>query len=293
MNIIDGKKLAETIKLEIAEDVKKIIQEGNRPPHLAAILVGDNPASQVYVRNKVRSCEQVGFNSTLIRKEADISESELLEIVERLNEDSEIDGFIVQLPLPKHINEEEITLAIDPKKDVDGFHPANFGRMAQGLPAYLPATPFGIMQMLDRYDIEVEGKECVVLGRSNIVGTPISILLSRKARPGNATVVLCHSRTKDLASHTKRADIIVAALGIPQFLTADMVKEGVVIIDVGINRIEDLTRKKGSRLVGDVKYDEVAAKAKYITPVPGGVGPMTVTSLLMNTLKANRKEIYK
>jgi len=293
MNIIDGKKLAETIKLEIAEDVKKIIQDGKRPPHLAAVLVGDNPASQVYVRNKVRSCEQVGFNSTLIRKSAEISESELLEIVEQLNENPEIDGFIVQLPLPKHINEEEVTLAIDPKKDVDGFHPANFGRMAQGLPAYLPATPFGIMQMLDRYDIEVEGKECVVLGRSNIVGTPISILLSRKARPGNATVVLCHSRTKDLVSHTRRADIIVAALGIPQFLTADMVKEGVVIIDVGINRIEDATAKRGTRLVGDVKYDEVAAKAKYITPVPGGVGPMTVTSLLMNTLKANRKEIYQ
>ena len=292
MNIIDGKKLAETIKLEIAEDVKKILQEGKRPPHLAAVLVGDNPASQVYVRNKVRSCEQVGFKSTLIRKEADISEKKLLEIVEELNENPEIDGFIVQLPLPKHINEEEITLAIDPKKDVDGFHPANFGRMAQGLPAYLPATPFGIMQMLDRYDIEVEGKECVVLGRSNIVGTPISILLSRKARPGNATVVLCHSRTKDLITHTRRADIIIAALGIPQFLKADMVKEGVVIIDVGINRIEDATRKKGSRLVGDVQYDEVAAKAKYITPVPGGVGPMTVTSLLMNTLKANRKEIY-
>ena len=293
MNIIDGKKLAETIKLEIAEEVKNIVKEGKRPPHLAAVLVGEDPASQVYVRNKVRSCEQVGFNSTLIRKEGNISESELLEIVERLNEDPGIDGFIVQLPLPKHINEEEITLAIDPKKDVDGFHPANFGRMAQGLPAYLPATPFGIMQMLDRYDIEVEGKECVVLGRSNIVGTPISILLSRKARPGNATVVLCHSRTKDLASHTRRADIIVAALGIPEFLKGDMVKEGVVIIDVGINRIADATKKKGSRLVGDVKYDEVSAKAKYITPVPGGVGPMTVTSLLMNTLKANRKEIYK
>ena len=293
MNIIDGKQLAETIKLEIAEDVKKIINEGKRVPHLAAILVGGDPASQVYVRNKVRSCEQVGFNSTLIRKDADTSESELLEIVEELNNNPEIDGFIVQLPLPKHINEELVTLAIDPRKDVDGFHPANFGRMAQGLPAYLPATPFGIMQMLDRYDIEVEGKECVVLGRSNIVGTPISILLSRKARPGNATVVLCHSRTKDLAAHTRRADIIVAALGIPEFLKGDMVKEGVVIIDVGINRVDDVTAKRGYRLKGDVKYDEVAPKSKFITPVPGGVGPMTVTSLLMNTLKANRKEIYK
>ena len=293
MNIIDGKQLAETIKLEIAEDVKKIIAEGKRVPHLAAILVGGDPASQVYVRNKVRSCEQVGFKSTLIKKEESTTESELLEIVEQLNDDPEIDGFIVQLPLPKHINEELVTLTIDPRKDVDGFHPANFGRMAQGLPAYLPATPFGIMQMLERYDIEVEGKECVVLGRSNIVGTPISILLSRKARPGNATVVLCHSRTKDLASHTKRADIIVAALGIPEFLTGDMVKEGVVIIDVGINRVDDVSAKRGYRLKGDVKYDEVAPKSKFITPVPGGVGPMTVTSLLMNTLKANRKEIYK
>ena len=293
MNIIDGKQLAETIKLEIAEDVKKIMVAGEKVPHLAAILVGEDPASQVYVRNKVRSCEQVGFESTLFRKDASTSESELLELVEQLNDDPEIDGFIVQLPLPKHINEELVTLTIDPRKDVDGFHPANFGRMAQGLPAYLPATPFGIMQMLDRYDIEVEGKECVVLGRSNIVGTPISILLSRKARPGNATVVLCHSRTKDLASHTRRADIIVAALGIPEFLKGDMVKEGVVIIDVGINRVDDVTAKRGYRLKGDVDYAEVAPKAKFITPVPGGVGPMTVTSLLMNTLKANRKEIYK
>lgn len=293
MNIIDGKQLAETIKLEIAEDVKKNEANGERVPHLAAILVGEDPASQVYVRNKVRSCEQVGFKSTLVRKSSDITESELLEIVEQLNDDPEIDGFIVQLPLPKHINEELVTLTIDPRKDVDGFHPANFGRMAQGLPAYLPATPFGIMQMLDRYDIEVEGKECVVLGRSNIVGTPISILLSRKARPGNATVALCHSRTKDLKSHTQRADIIVAALGIPEFLTGDMVKEGVVIIDVGINRVDDVTAKRGYRLKGDVNYAEVAPKSKFITPVPGGVGPMTVTALLMNTLKANRKEIYK
>ena len=291
-NIIDGKGLANTIKGEIAIEVAKIREAGGKIPHLAAVLVGEDAASQVYVRNKVRSCEQVGFESTMIRKDTSTTEEELLEIVAELNNNDEIDGFIVQLPLPKHIDEEKITLAIDPRKDVDGFHPTNFGRMAQGLPAYLPATPFGIMQMLDRYNIEVEGKECVVLGRSNIVGTPISILLSRKARPGNATVSLCHSRTKDLKSHTLRADIIIAAIGIPEFLTADMVKDGVVVIDVGINRVEDANAKRGYRLTGDVKYEEVAAKASYITPVPGGVGPMTVTSLLMNTLKACRGEVY-
>jgi len=291
-NIIDGKKLSNTIKSEIAEEVKIIREAGGKIPHLAAILVGNDPASQVYVRNKVRSCEQCGFESTLINKDSSTTEEELLEIVDKLNNDPDIDGFIVQLPLPKHINEEKITLAINPKKDVDGFHPANFGRMAQGLPAYLPATPFGIMQMLDRYNIEVEGKECVVLGRSNIVGTPISILLSRKARPGNATVSLCHSRTKDLKAHTLRADIIVAAIGIPEFVRGDMVKDGVVIIDVGINRVDDPSAKRGYRLKGDVHYDEVAPKASFITPVPGGVGPMTVTSLLMNTLKACRGDVY-
>lgn len=291
-NLIDGKQLANTIKEEIAIDVNKLRENGGKIPHLAAVLVGEDAASQVYVRNKVRSCEQVGFESTLIRKDSSTTEEELLEIVEELNNDPDIDGFIVQLPLPKHINEEKVTLAINPKKDVDGFHPANFGRMAQGLPAYLPATPFGIMQMLDRYNIEVEGKECVVLGRSNIVGTPISILLSRKARPGNATVSLCHSRTKDLKAHTLRADIIIAAIGIPEFVKGDMVKDGVVIIDVGINRVDDATAKRGYRLKGDVAFDEVAPKASFITPVPGGVGPMTVTSLLMNTLKACKGEIY-
>jgi len=291
-NLIDGKSLATTIKEEIAQEVDKIRENDGKIPHLAAVLVGEDAASQVYVRNKVRSCEQCGFESTLIKKDPSTTEEELLEIVEELNNDPDIDGFIVQLPLPKHIDEEKVTLAIDPKKDVDGFHPANFGRMAQGLPAYLPATPFGIMQMLDRYNIEVEGKECVVLGRSNIVGTPISILLSRKARPGNATVSLCHSRTKDLKSHTLRADIIIAAIGIPEFLRGDMVKEGVVIIDVGINRVDDETAKRGYRLKGDVHFEEVAAKASFITPVPGGVGPMTVTSLLMNTLKASRGDIY-
>ncbi len=293
MEILDGKLLSIQIMEEIAAEVKELVASGKRAPHLAAVIVGDDPASKVYVRNKVRSCEKVGFQSTHIVKPSSTTEEELLQIVNDLNENPEIDGFIVQLPLPKHISEEKITLEIDPRKDVDGFHPVNFGRMAQGLPAYLPATPFGIMQMLDRYNIEVSGKECVVLGRSNIVGTPISILLSRKASPGNATVALCHSRTKDLKSHTLRADIIVVALGIPEFLTADMIKEGVVIIDVGINRIEDATAKRGYRLTGDVKYDEVAAKCSYITPVPGGVGPMTVTSLIKNTLRAAKNEVYK
>jgi len=292
MKLIDGRELAKTIKSEIAETVKAYVAEGNRPPHLAAVLVGADPASKVYVRNKVKSCEQVGFKSTLIERDADVTESEVLEIIDRLNNDPEVDGFIVQLPLPKHINEERITLAIDPKKDVDGFHPTNFGRMAQGLPSYLPATPFGIVQMLDRNNIDIAGKECVVLGRSNIVGTPISILLSRKATPGNATVVLCHSRTQNLAEHTRRADVLIVALGKPEFITADMVKVGAVVIDVGINRIEDASKNRGYRLAGDVKFDEVSPKCSYITPVPGGVGPMTVTALLMNTLKSCRKEVY-
>jgi methylenetetrahydrofolate dehydrogenase (NADP+)/methenyltetrahydrofolate cyclohydrolase len=255
-------------------------------------LVGDDPASQVYVRNKVRSCEQVGFDSTLVRKPADITEEELLKIVAELNADESIDGFIVQLPLPKHIDEDKITLAIAPEKDVDGFHPINFGRMAQGLPCYLPATPAGIMEMLKRYEIETEGKEVVVVGRSNIVGTPMGLLLSQKAYPGNCTVTICHSRTKDLAAHTRRADIIVAAIGRANFITADMVKEGVVVIDVGINRVDDPTAKRGYRLKGDVDFDGVSAKASHITPVPGGVGPMTVVSLLLNTLKASKQMIY-
>lgn len=293
MQLIDGKQLAKTIKEEIAQEVAALKAAGGKTPHLAALLVGDDPASQVYVRNKVKSCEQVGFNSTLIRRQDDITEDELLEIVDQLNEDDDIDGFIVQLPLPKHIDEQRITLAIDPRKDVDGFHPTNFGRMAQGLPAYLPATPFGILQMLDRNNIEVEGKQCVVLGRSNIVGTPISILLSRKASPGNATVVLCHSRTQNLADHTRRADILIVALGRPEFVTKDMVKKGAVVIDVGINRVEDASKKKGYRLAGDVHFEEVAPICSFITPVPGGVGPMTVTSLLMNTLKSCKGEIYQ
>lgn len=292
MEIIDGKKLAEEIKEELAEEVALIKQQGGKIPHLAAVLVGDDPASQVYVRNKVRSCEEAGFRSTLIRQDADISQAELLKIVEDLNGNPDIDGFIVQLPLPRHLDEEQVTLAIDPTKDVDGFHPVNFGRMAQGLPCYLPATPAGIMEMLRRYQIETQGKEVVVIGRSNIVGTPISILLSRKADPGNATVTLCHSRTKDLHAHTRRADILIAAIGQAEMVTGDMVKEGVVVIDVGMNRVEDPTKKKGFRLTGDVDFASVAPKSSYITPVPGGVGQMTVVSLLMNTLKACKREVY-
>ncbi len=292
MQLLDGKALSQKIKEEIAQEVEQIKNNGGKIPHLAAVLIGEDPASEVYIRNKVQSCEMVGFKSTLVKRDSSTTEEELLQIVDQLNNNDDIDGFIVQLPLPEHINEEKVTLAIDPRKDVDGFHPVNFGRMAQGLPCYLPATPFGILQMLERYKIEVSGKECVVLGRSNIVGTPVSILLSRKARPGNATVTLCHSRTKDLAKHTRRADILIVSLGVPEFVTADMVKEGAVVIDVGINRVEDASRQRGYRLVGDVKFDEVAAKCSYITPVPGGVGPMTVTSLLMNTLKSAKKEIY-
>ncbi len=292
MKLIDGKALANTIKEEIAVDVAAIKKAGGKTPHLAAVLIGDDPASAVYVRNKVKACEKVGFKSTLVRKDANTTEAEVLEIVKNLNEDPDIDGFIVQLPLPKHINEEKVNLAIDPKKDVDGFHPMNIGRMALGLPSYLPATPFGIMQMFDRYDIETSGKHCVIIGRSNIVGTPMSILLSRKAKVGNCTVTLTHSRTKDLKAETLRADIIIAAIGRPDYLTADMVKEGVVIIDVGINRVDDASRKRGYRLVGDANFEGVAPKSSYITPVPGGVGPMTITSLLMNTLKSSQKEIY-
>lgn len=246
----------------------------------------------MYVRNKVRSCEQVGFKSTLVQKPADITEDELIETVHYLNNDHDIDGFIVQLPLPKHIDEDRVTLAIDPKKDVDGFHPVNFGRMALGLPCYLPATPFGIVTMLDRYNIETSGKHAVVIGRSSIVGTPMGILLSRKAKVGNCTVTITHSRTQNLSGILRTADIIVAAIGIPNFVKADMVQRGAVIIDVGINRVDDASRKRGYRLVGDVDFENVAPLCSHITPVPGGVGPMTVTSLMLNTLKASRKEIY-
>ncbi len=293
MQLLDGKQLSNTIKEELAVQVSQIKEQGEKVPHLAAVLIGDNPASESYVRSKVRSCEQVGFESTLIRRKADITEEELLEIIADLNNNNDVDGFIVQLPLPKHINEDRVTLAIDPKKDVDGFHPVNFGKMAQGLPAYLPATPFGIVTMLDRYGIETSGKECVVVGRSNIVGTPMSILLSRKAKVGNCTVTLAHSRTRNLSAHTLNADIIIAAIGIPGFITGEMVKKGAVIIDVGINRVDDDSKKRGYRLVGDVDFDSVAPKSSFITPVPGGVGPMTVVSLLMNTLRACRENQYE
>lgn len=292
MQLLDGKLLSENIKAEIAAEVDLIRERGGKMPHLAAVLVGENPASEVYVKSKIRSCEQVGFKSTLVRRPADIPEGELLDIVQRLNDDPDVDGFIVQLPLPKHMNEEKITLAIDHRKDVDGFHPINFGRMAQGMPAFLPATPYGIVEILRRYNIETSGKHCVVVGRSNIVGTPVSILLSRKGYPGDCTVTLTHSRTQDLAAEVRRADIVVAAIGIPEFIKGDWVKPGAVVIDVGINRIPDATKKSGFRLVGDVDFDEVAPKCSHITPVPGGVGLMTVTALLLNTLKACKKEIY-
>ena len=292
MQLLDGKLLSDNIKSELAAEVALLRERGGKIPHLAAVLVGENPASQVYVQSKIKSCEQVGFRSSLVRRDVDVTEAELLDIVHSLNADPDVDGFIVQLPLPKHISEEKITLAIDHRKDVDGFHPVNFGRMAQGLPAYLPATPYGIVEMLRRYNIETAGKHCVVVGRSNIVGTPISILLSRKGYPGDCTVTLTHSRTHDLAAEVRRADIVVAAIGIPNFVQGDWVKEGAVVVDVGINRIADPTRKSGHRLVGDVDFEAVAPKCSHITPVPGGVGLMTVTALLMNTLKACRKEIY-
>jgi methylenetetrahydrofolate dehydrogenase (NADP+) / methenyltetrahydrofolate cyclohydrolase len=292
MQILDGKLLSENIKAEIAAEVDLIKQRGGKIPHLAAVMVGENPASQAYVGSKIRSCEQVGFKSTLIRRPVEATEAELLDIVRQLNEDPDIDGFIVQLPLPKHIDEERINLAIDPRKDVDGFHPVNFGRMAQGMPAFLPATPSGILEMLRRYNIDTAGKHCVVVGRSNIVGTPISILLSRKGYPGDCTVTLTHSRTRDLPAEVRRADIVVAAIGIPNFIKADWVKEGAVVIDVGINRVPDESKKSGFRLVGDVDFEAVAPRCSHITPVPGGVGLMTVTALMLNTLKSAKREIY-
>lgn len=284
--LLDGKGTSQKIKDEIAEKVKVLKAEGKKTPHLAAVIVGENGASLTYVNAKVKSCEQVGFDSTLIKLPTSVTEAELLKTIEDLNQNEDIDGFIVQLPLPDHIDEHKVTLAIDPMKDVDGFHPENLGRMMLGLPCFLPATPAGIIELLDRYDIETSGKECVVIGRSHIVGSPMSVLMARNAKVGNCTVTLTHSRTKDLAEKTKNADIIIVALGRAEFLTADMVKEGVVIVDVGITRVEDDTKKSGFKLLGDVKFDEVAAKSSYITPVPGGVGPMTIASLMLNTLQA-------
>jgi len=288
MVLIDGKATANQIKNEIAEEVKAIQSKGERAPHLAAVLVGNDGASLTYVGSKVRSCEKVGFDSSLIRLPEETTEAELLAKIAELNQDDTLDGYIVQLPLPKHIDEEKVLLAIDPKKDVDGFHPSNFGRMALELETFIPATPFGIMQLIERYDIDTQGKHVVVIGRSHIVGRPISILMSQKGAYGNATVTVAHSRTKDLKALTQQADIIVSALGVPGFVTADMVKEGVVIIDVGITRVEDASKEKGYYITGDVDFDSVAPKASYITPVPGGVGPMTIAMLLKNTLLARK-----
>lgn len=292
MKLIDGKAIADQIKLEIAEEVKTIVANGGKRPHLAAILVGNDGGSETYVAHKVKACEQVGFTSTLIRLDSDCTEDDLLLKVAELNADTDIDGFIVQLPLPKHINEQKIIEAIDYRKDVDGFHPINVGRMSIGLPCFVSATPAGIIELLKRYEIETAGKHCVVLGRSNIVGKPVATLMMQKGYPGNATVTVCHSYSKDLAEQCQSADIIIAALGSPEFLKAEMVKEGAVVIDVGTTRVPSTETKSGFKLTGDVKFDEVAPKCAYITPVPGGVGPMTIVSLMRNTLLAGKKEIY-
>lgn len=292
MTIIDGKKISTDIQDEIAAEVNVIKSQGGKIPHLAAVLVGNDGASETYVAAKVKACERVGFKSTLVRMPATITEAELLARLEELNADADIDGYIVQAPLPKHIDEYKVIEAIAPKKDVDGFHPQSVGRMALNLPTYLPATPFGIVQLLERYNIETSGKHCVVLGRSHIVGSPMSILMARNDKHANCTVTLCHSRTANLKEFTLKADILIVALGKTEFVTADMVKDGVVVVDVGITRVPSDKTKSGFKLLGDVKYDEVAAKASFITPVPGGVGPMTIASLLLNTLKACRKEVY-
>ncbi|MCQ2095803.1 MAG: bifunctional methylenetetrahydrofolate dehydrogenase/methenyltetrahydrofolate cyclohydrolase FolD [Bacteroidaceae bacterium] len=288
MTLIDGKKTAAEIKLGIAEKVQEIIANGGKRPHLAAILVGHDGGSETYVANKVKACEECGFKSTLIRYENDVTEAELLDKIQELNHDDDIDGFIVQLPLPRHISEQKVIETIDPDKDVDGFHPVNVGKMALGLPCFISATPNGIVELLRHYHIETSGKKCVILGRSNIVGKPMAQLMIQK-HIGDSTVTVCHSHSKTLKEECRQADIIIAAIGQPEFVTADMVKEGAVVIDVGTTRVPDATRPKGFRLCGDVKFDEVAPKCSYITPVPGGVGPMTICSLMMNTLKAGTK----
>ena len=290
--LIDGKKTAQDIKNEIAARVAEIKQAGGKQPHLAAILVGEDGASQTYVGAKVKACEEVGFTSTLVRLAAEVSEEELLRAVEEINQNPDIDGLIVQLPLPKHISVDKVTNCIRPEKDVDGFTPANVGRMTLNWPAYVAATPYGIIELLKRYQIETSGKHCVVIGRSHIVGSPMSILMARNGYPGNATVTLTHSRTKDLAAICRTADILIVAIGKPEFVTADMVKPGAVVIDVGIHRIADESKKSGFRLIGDVKYDEVAPLASAITPVPGGVGPMTIAALLYNTLQSAEKKVF-
>ena len=292
MQLIDGKAVAAAIKEEIAAEVKSIIENGGKQPHLAAVLVGHDGGSETYVKNKVLACEQCGFKSTLIRFEDDITEEELLNCVKQLNEDSDVDGFIVQLPLPKHINEQRIIEAIDYRKDVDGFHPINVGRMSIGLPCFISATPLGIITLLQRYNIQTSGKRCVVLGRSNIVGKPMAQLMLQKEY-GDSTVTVCHSRTKNIEEICREADIIIAAIGIPGFVKENMVKEGAVVIDVGTTRVPDATRKSGFRLSGDVDFENVSSKCSFITPVPGGVGPMTICSLMKNTLIAGKKEYYK
>ena len=285
MIILDGRKTSNDIKDEIAESVKEIVASGSRAPHLAAVIVGEDGASLTYVGSKVRACERVGFDSTLVKLPETTTEQELLDKVNELNNDQNIDGYIVQLPLPSHIDSQKILMAVDPAKDVDGFHPTNFGKMALNLPTFISATPYGIMELLERYNVDTQGKHTVVIGRSDIVGRPVSILMSRKSNPGNSTVTLAHSRTQNIAELTKQADIVISALGSPDFVKADMVKDGVVVVDVGITRVKDES-EKGYKIVGDVDYENVSKKASYITPVPGGVGPMTIAMLLKNTLQA-------
>lgn len=292
MQLIDGKATAAAIKAEIAEEVKTMVARGGKQPHLAAVLVGHDGGSETYVKNKVKACEQCGFKSSLIRFEDDVTEEELLQCVDKLNKDEDVDGFIVQLPLPEHIDEQKIIMAVDYKKDVDGFHPINVGRMSIGLPCFISATPLGILTLLQYYNIEMSGKKCVVLGRSNIVGKPMAQLMMQK-QYGDATVTICHTSSKALKEESRQADILIAAVGEPDFVRADMVKEGAVVIDVGTTRVPDASRKSGFRLNGDVKFDEVSPKCSYITPVPGGVGPMTICSLMKNTLAAAKKEYYK
>jgi methylenetetrahydrofolate dehydrogenase (NADP+)/methenyltetrahydrofolate cyclohydrolase len=289
--LLDGKKISEEVIMELTVEVSAMVVDGNRPPHLAAILVGNDGASETYVASKVKACKRIGFTSTLIRLPSDVSESRILEEIDAINMNDEIDGLIVQLPLPKHIDEQKITESVLPEKDVDGFHPVNIGKLVLGLPTFISATPKGIMELLKRYNIETSGKHCVVLGRSNIVGTPMANLLSRNSNPGNCTVTLCHSRTQNLSDFTRAADILVVALGKAQFVTADMVKEGATVIDVGITRVEDSTKPRGYVLKGDVAFEEVKEKVSYITPVPGGVGRMTIAALLQNTVTARKKSI--
>lgn len=292
MELLDGKLASAKLKAQIKEETDSWVSAGGKKPHLAAVLVGEDGASKTYVESKVRSCKEVGFDSTLVKLPESATEDEVVEAIRKLNNDENVDGFIVQLPLPNHINEQKVTTLIDPKKDVDGFHPVNVGRMALGQPAYVSATPYGITQMLEMYDIDTEGKHCVVIGRSNIVGSPMSILMAKNSKYANCTVTLCHSRTKNLKDFCLSADILIVALGRAEFVTADMVKEGAVVIDVGITRVKDETRPKGYRVTGDVDFPGVSPKCSYITPVPGGVGLMTVASLIKNTLLATKKEIY-